>query len=667
LTGAATSEEPSTAWGFSVSPYVAVPVGPTAPNLSPGGGLRLTGAGYLPGLPLGLGALADYAYVPLTGAASAVTALGSGLELSSQFSFADGFSAGLRAGGGGYYAWLNSTPSVWVLNGWYGGGGELTWALGGGWALAMEAGYRQRMSFTDEVTLSLSIRNQPSTLTLSAPPLPLPAGFVPYSRDRQGLRLSALKAPVLYPVLAKSYESKPAVQLLFHNFESTAAEQLKLTVDWGLLGDGPKAVRMPDRLGPGLEVQIDLPTSWNSKLWTGPEASTVAGLLHLSFVQNSRPVAADLPITVKLQPRNAAPPDPAAWPVFVSTKDASTAALAKAALTARAAQKSALPAELQTLLAVQTGWKLLAVATLPPSPSIQFPRVTLKTRQGTVRDQALAWAGLAEASGLQAALAVSGDRTFAAWSPDNPAQTVPWFPGAPTVKAGSRTWIVVDPAAAPAGPVEAAQSAAQALAGQPAPQIIPLRDAWKALPPVDLPVVPAEPTPAPAAWAAALKAGSDQWMAQSGTAVIAGLQAQAEAAPKTDQPTLYNRLGVALARLSRWAEAADVLKRQASQGNRAALVNLGHVFLLSGQPKAALDPYQAALKLSAADTAVLTGMALAYRALGDAAMRKAVQSRLTQVDKALGAQVAALKPVAAAEAFQPAEVALWQGWIVWRE
>lgn len=655
LAGALFADSSDPGWGWAVSPYASIPVGSGADFLGPGAGVRASGGMFVPAANVTAGLAADYGFFPAKYAASSLSVVSAGPTLGVQWSPATALSLGLGASGGWYYAQDNQNSALAVSNGWWDAQGAAAWGFAPGWALSTGVGYRSQIGLTGAVTVTLTVGTQPTKFTTPEAGLSIPGGYRVLSGARTGFQAAGVRSPDLFPVLLRSYDAKPVVGLLFHNYEKFAVDQLRVTIDWTPWSAGPQVLRLPAQVGPGLELTSDLPLAWGPSFWTAPEPRQITGTLRLSYNQGGRQVKTDQPITLSVSARTATPDDPHLWPAFASPKDPSVLAWTKA-LPSRTA--GLIPAELGGVGAVQAGFEAAKIAVLPPRSTLQYVKDTLTTRQGTARDWALAWATLGATQGLETALVVNGSAVLPALAPTNPATVLPWIPGASTVTFADRTWILFDPTAA-GGLLGAAKTAANfPVAGA---TVVPLVESWKTTPPAD-PPGPAAPTPAATAWAASLKTSLEGLQASGTGAVLVSLKAQADAAPKADQPALYNRLGIAYARAGQWDQALEVFKRQATQGSKAALVNLGHVYLLTGQPKAALDPYLAALKTNAADATVLTGLALASRALGDATTRKNATARLTQLDKAQGARVAALSATAS-----PGDQAQWSSWLEWRE
>lgn len=655
LAGALSADSSDPGWGWAVSPYASIPLGTGADFLGPGAGLRASGGLFVPGANLAAGLAADYGFFPAKYASSSLSVISAGPTLGVQWSPATALSLGVGASGGWYYAQDNQNSALAVSNGWWDAQAAAAWGFSSGWALTTGVGYRSQLGLTGALTITLTVGTQPSQFTTPDAGMQIPGGYRVLSRLKTGFQAAGVRSPDLLPVLLRSYDAKPVVALLFHNYEKFAVDQLRVTIDWTPWSGGPQVLRMPAQVGPGLELASDLPLAWGPSFWTAPEPRQISGTLRMSYNQGGRQFKAEQPITLSVKPRSTTPDDPNLWPAFASLKDSSVVAWTKA-VPGRSA--NLLPAELGTAAAVQAGLDASKITVLAPRSTLQFIHDTLTTRQGTARDWALAWATLGAAQGLETALVVNGSATLPALAPTNPATVLSWLPGASSLTFADRTWIVFDPTAGPSILTAAKTAADFPVSGA---TVVPLAAAWKANPPADPPGA-AAPPPASAAWAAGLKTSLDGLQSSGTGAMLATLKAQAEAAAKADQPTLYNRLGVAYARAGQWDQALETFKRQATLGSKAALVNLGHVYLLTGQPKAALDPYLAALKTNASDATILTGLALASRALGDATTRKNATARLTQLDKAQGARVAAL-PAAAA----PGDQSQWASWLEWRE
>jgi len=649
--------------GAHLEPYVSLPLGESAADLTPGAGAAFSVSNYFREFPWSLGLEADYTWSQTVLDPTPVSVVGVGPSVRLSWPLFPHFSVAADGAGGWYYGWMTDTSgTVAQQGGWFQGGLGLEWAIDGPWVLALQVDGRKRINLEDDLRLTLQLQVRPFPVAAPGPSYPLAPGFRLLSDQRKGLQLSGYRADRLYPVLAKSYDAHPPLQVVLHNYEKTAAEQITLVLDGGPLTSGPRTVKVPTRLGPNLELTVDLTPVFNEKIWTVVKADRLPLTLTLQYLQNGKPAKDLYRPEVTLEGRNAINGDLTKLPAFVSPRDP-TATLAKAA--AASFKPSGPTPDLQTAVAIHTALRLAGVTNGSSlgGGQVRFPIETYSAKGGDSRDLAVLTAAMLEAVGLETAFLEANGKVYPAFALTSGGSLALWGASDLVTVQGAKTWVPLDPTAPTF--LEGWKTAAAAVRGQPASSLASVREAWKTTPAALLPGSAA--VPVPATLAAGVKAAQSDFVVAGLKPLADPIQAELKTASKTQAPVLQNRLGILFAQFGLYTDAVDQLKKAAAAGLAPAQVNLGFAQVLGGQPKGALETFQAALKRDPANVEALAGLALAYRSAGDPAMRKAATDRLAKADRDRAAALLTLKVLPTSDAGRAADIANVAALVRWAQ
>lgn len=666
-----------------VTPFVSLPLGRDTELFRTGGGADLAFLYAFERTPWAAGATAGYAWVPTVAPGTTLSVASLGVQAGGTWPVYANLSVGTQVSAGGFFARLNQTPGTGGANPWYGASAGLEWTLGGTWIVSAEAGYRAWPGLLNEARVAVSLKTSTAGPTSGLLEFRSPPGYTPLLKDKRGLKLAAYRSAPIFPVFLKYYDNHPLGQVILHNYETQPAQQIALSLEMKGFMDGPRDLAVVRTLGPGRDATVDLQALFNERLLTVAEATKQSLTLTLTYTQGGRTNTEVYTPTVVVQHRNGMTwDDDRHFAAFVSSRDPAAFGFSRGVLAVvRESLNPAVNPEIQTAIAFQSALRQSGLVYVkdPASAfnnrqsetvdSLQFPQETLGLRSGDCDDLTILWCALLESVGIEtAAFTLPGHILPAFALTASPREALElWGSEGDFVVRDGKVWVPFEATLLQEGFASAWKAGTRQLREQNgAWEFFSLREAWQTFPPVVISgtaVTP--PLPPSARLTAEVKASVSAYVQQVLAPRTDKLQAELKKAPVSQRLRLENKLGILYAQFGQYGPALEAFRKLAADGYRPALINQGNIFLLTKQPKAALEAFQAALKTQADDRAALSGVVLAYQDLGDQQRTKAAAERLALAEKSQGSP--SLGTARTVEGGRAAEITGNQGLVQWNE
>lgn len=631
-------------WTIAVSPSVAIPLVSgdfaAAPAFGSAWGGKLAAEyGFGTAFPLALrlgagyaiGALADYDGVSLSGS------LGEAL-----------FTAGAGTGAAlterlAWHAFIDGGVAFGSLS------TGTTAAYG-----AAEAGLGLSFAFTRNFTARLDAAGLykaglyggvGATLGISYRPAERPKAN--QSPNLRLLEFSSIDMQGVFPVLRSYYDQNPVGSLRITNTGKATAENLRVHFIVRQYMDAPKDCGSVDRLEPGASVDLPIYALFNDRILNVTEPTKVSGEFVVDYGDAQ---SQSRSVTVLVYDRNALTwSDDRRAAAFVSSRDPWVLDLTGQVIAAvKSLRNSELPKAMQTVMAIHEGLRLYGIGymigTIRPFDhkqgeaeivdTLKFPRQTLAFRAGDCADLSVLYASCLEAAGVETAfITVPGHILLAfdlgitesaavARSMDKRDYIVRdgsvWLPIETTMRDSDFPAIWKKGAAQWREATEAKTAA-----------FYPIHDAWKIYAPMGLPADGSTvATPPSDKIGSAFSAVLGKAVGAELAARVSSLKAQPGLDPSS--PAFLNKRGVLYGKYGWLKEAQTDFQAASKAGSVSALVNLGNIAMLRGDPAQAYDFYSAAKKKMPPNASLYLNLAMAASAIGkqDAATAAVAEARV---------------------------------------
>jgi tetratricopeptide (TPR) repeat protein len=636
-------------FSLSALPTVSVPLGPTLedglPFYSLGGGGSLR-AELKPGfarLLFGRASL-DADFLPIKNAADSLTLVSLGLEAG--LSLSPGPRIAIEAGaGGGMYLGMTSAGSAY--NPFAQAGAELQFRLSPSMAVGLGGGYKYL--FTDKGPLyhGLSFRLGVAYDLAGA-------------RKGTEIRIEPTLDSV-FPLFFSYYDKNPLGKVLVANGEGIPIEKVKVSFFAKQYMDSPKTCAEFASIPAGATVSVPLTALFNDSIFRVTEGTKTSADLLVEYYYLGKERRATRTVTLQVNNRNAMTwEDDRKAAAFVTAKDPLILGFAKGiAATVRNAQgANVLSSELRTALGIFQGLTVYGMgyvvdpktpyASLSASEAtidfLQFPNQTLAYRGGDCDDLTTLYCALLESVGIASAFITVPGHIYAAFDSGLAPESAAKFLADPeeAIARNGKLWIPVEITLVKDGFIKAWAKGAQewreaSATGSAA--FYEVRAAWALYEPVGFAESAVAITlPAQDRIAAAYRAELDRLAKAQVGARAVELQAQIKLGVNPEQAR--NKLGVLYAQYGLYDEARRELSLAAAKpGYAPPLVNLGNVEYLSGNPAKAVGYYEKAAGFLPGNAAVLSALARAFQANGDAGGYSGTVARLAAVDAAAAARL----------------------------
>jgi hypothetical protein len=678
--------------GLGLAPSISLPISDN--NLfKAGAGAKISARFPIGTLPLTLGPDISYVWQPLQNVSDSLSefALGVGVQINLQVTpwllvspyGEGGYFYGLVPGSGGGSIFVGAGVDA----------GFLPWSSFG---VDLLCGYRYNIGLYHALQLGLMgkllLRGGSSAVPQQTParptPKPLevsPAAQAPRPSGNQALQVSSQRFDPVFPVLFKFYDEHPVGNVILHNAQATALENVKVSFYINQYMDNPKLCSSTVKLEPGKDLSTDLFALFNNKILEISEGTKVSARVVITYTIEGKQSSEEIIETVRIYDRNASMwDDNRKAAAFVTSKDPTVLRFAKNVLgMIKDKGSKAINSNLLTAMAFHEATRLYGLTyvadptnsyaeTLKSKTAVdflQFPRQTLDYKGGNCSGLSILYAALFESVGIETAfITVPGHILMAVSLGISPDQARREFRQIDDlILTTDKCWIPIETTDRSADFLQAWKDGAKQwrenLAKKQA-DFYPVHEAWNLYEPVgfasDLANIPVP--------------DQDKVVSNYLEVVIRYIDAQiyesvaklnAEISRTDNSPQALNKLGVLYARYGLYDKAVTRFQLALKRGEFVpALVNLGNISFHKQKYRDALAFYERACRVSPENPAVLLGLARANHELENYGVVKDAYGKLKVADAALAERFAYLdlrgtEGTRAAEVSGAKEVAIW--------
>ena len=450
------------------------------------------------------------------------------------------------------------------------------------------------------------------------------------------IRLLRSEVDSVFPALANYYRENSLGELEIANVSEFRLSDVRVTVGIPELSETFVTVGIEEDLEPGESMVVPARVALSEAVLSVRERREAVAVVAVDYGILEFQQREEATVAVEIEGRNAIRwDDPRKVAAFMSVRDEEFKRVSNRAIgLTRPLVRPGIDQNLQQAMVVMEAMRSLEVAYVVDSTlgyerasldaqavdEVQYPRQTLFYRGGDSDDLAIAYTSLVESLGIEtgyitvpghmmAAVRLTSDYATAVRSLGDPQQIIDGGDGS--------GWIAVDVSRVAEGFTAAWESGAEIWARNEASgeaQLLRTREAWAVYPPVtgDPGIDPRE------VGADRLVEGFSSEVAILAQSQIAEREAQFEERLRrnpSDRRTA-NRLAILYASFGMNDEAIASFRALAEDGYRPARVNLGNIYLLTGEIESALQAFDEALADDPRNAAALVGKAQAHYELG---------------------------------------------------
>ncbi|MGA2611848.1 MAG: ankyrin repeat domain-containing protein [Spirochaetia bacterium] len=469
--------------------------------------------------------------------------------------------------------------------------------------------------------------------------------------------------PPALSLFYKHYDDHPIGTLVINNPLAVPLSNIKVQFFIKHYMDDPKQIDVAGLIAPNSSEQVDIFALFTDAILGTTEGTKVSAELVIDYRVNGQDRQEKRIETVEILGRNAMTwDDDRKAAAYVTAKDPAVLQFARSIVSqVRTWETRSINRNLEAAIALHEALDIYGINYVPNPVSpysvtsknkelvdfLQFPRETLQYRAGDCSDISILYAALLQAVGINTAFITIPGHIFIALSADIPPDQAEssLIPAQLSFVRNGSVWVPVEitlrhQGFSTAWEMGAKEWNAESSRGQAG--FYPLQEAWKEYQAVGLPGA-AEPMAVPQ-WEqvlAAYRAESQKYIDQATVPLVAGLQAEIQ---KAGSLSAMNRLGVFYARYGYPQKAEAQFKTILAKNPPylPALLNLGNVYFLREDWKAALGCYQRVREGDPTNPHVQLALAMVNRELKSFSEMKRAYDRLRELDEALAAQYAYL-------------------------
>jgi tetratricopeptide (TPR) repeat protein len=669
----------------SASPFLSIPVGTDASFLGLGGGSGLNVEMRLPFLPFAYtGAQVDYGYTSTPDPATSLSTVGLSAIAGVNIQLMPILGMKVFGTGGWFFGFLNSGGGAPENHPYFSGGVRLDFDLSDTWGIGAEGSYRYYAGLMNDVAVRLVGTYRIPAFGTTYSGGSLPPGYTPIQNGGRGLSIIGIKATPIFPVFLKYYDSHPFAELAVRNFESIAAESIKITAVIKDYMDNARSCVIPIRIEPGSGATAQVFALFNDKLLNIAEATKLTLTLILEYTQYEKSYRDEYAPSVDALFRNAMTwEDDRRMAAFISGRDPSSFGFTRGVLSAtRAAFNPALSHDLQSAMLIYESLRSYGLSYVkdPNSQlasnnktsvdSLQFPQQTMQYKTGDCDDLSILYCSLLESIGIETAFITTPGHVFAAFSSGAKPEDAIRYLGKMNdfIVKGDMAWIPVEMTALSSDFMGAwREGSREWLSARDKAALYPTHDAWTSYPPVVVSNSAATPViPSASRLTSFLKDEVQALMNRELTPREAALIGESK--KQGSEEKSLNTLGVLYARFGLYDKAEAQFNALANSKNYTpALINLGNLYLLKLQYKQAIAQFQKVLKNVPTNPTGLLGVAIASDRLGDADGAKSAYDKLKKADPALADRYAFLGSAGTDAAARAGSSESMEGKVSWDE
>ncbi len=557
-------------------------------------------------------------------------------------------------------------------------GGDLALRLGPGISLGAGLEYRNFLGLYNDLSISLGsfFRFQPGRRAAEIRRI-----AVAEETAAGVLQLEEVQFARVFPAFFKYYDEHPLGTAILTNNSQLPVERLKIQLFVKQYMDNPMPCRAPQNLEPGESGEIVLYGLFTDQVLYMYEGSKVSVNITAGYTVEGRPVQQEFIAKLRLYDRNAITwDDDRRVAAFVTSKDSTILRFAKnvsGLVQSRSCQ--ALGEELQLALALHEALRVYGLNYMvdPTTPYaelsqqetdvdfIQFPRQTLEFKGGDCDDLSVLYCALLESVGIETAFITVPAHIYMAFALDLPpsaSRECFRYPEDLIFQEG-KAWVPLEITRRGDGFLDIWRKGAEqwreyAPAGR--ATLYPVHACWQEYEPVGfVETTGAISMPSLEEVAGAIEAELqrvvDAEIADQVSTIRDAIRAQGE------QGRLINRLGVLYARYGMYREAEQqFLRALERQEYGPALINMGNLCFLRGEPRKALSYYERAAVAAPENPELLINLMRTHLALGNREQAAAYYDRLEESAPQMAEQVPDPDAAAAGRAAGSEERMVWQ-------
>jgi len=625
-------------FAFIAIPAMEIPLGETADYFTLGGSLGLLGEyTFASRLPLFVQAGLGYNLQPIraeqaVSLLSGVAGAGLNLELAPRLAIRG------QVSGGYYYGFIHGSEAS-------GGGGnpflsaglDLSFLLSPSINLGLGAGYKNYLGLYQGIGVSLGtswfLRGVPERRARLERALPAKPQLLQGPRSPepgQGIGVGKIEFTQIFPVFHKYYDDHPIGTMAIRNQDKEPVTNLVVTLWIKQYMDSPKECFRSESLAGGESRSVDLFALFTDEVLEITEATKVASEITLEYRLGEAHYRDVKTETVRLYDRNALTwEDDRRVAAFVTAKDPMILTFSKiVAGLLRDSGSAAINANLRTAIGLHEALSLYGVRYVvdPKTPYaersadhrqidfLQFPRQTLEYMAGDCDDLSILYGALLESVGIETAFITVPGHIYLAFCLDlEPEQARKEFsdPGELIVAQG-KVWLPVEVTEREGGFLKAWQIGAREWrenAARDQARLYPTHQAWETYEPVGLPGANTEVSlPSPQRIQSQYTQELTRFVDREVSPQAARLREQIGA--RSGDLKLQNNLGVLYARFGLLDKAEVEFRKVLKQKDYVpTLLNMGNIYFLKSDFRAALGYYERASRLEPANSVALLSLA----------------------------------------------------------
>jgi tetratricopeptide (TPR) repeat protein len=678
---------------FTLTPGGTLPIGESTRYFKLGGGVGLATGLKFPSFPL-LFFKADlgYTYLPIE-TEYGVSLISAGIGAGRNFKLNDRWSLAPYAGGGWYHGTVTDGSKTSGSDLYITGGLGAWYSLTDSFSLGLDLHYTNNFTLFSGLSLSLGttlgipLKKSARVRVDQGFPeklQPLEKKVLPKGK---GLGIGSIEFGGVFPVLFKYYDTNPVGKVVLYNWESSDISDITLSFFVERYMDNPKRCETPDSMKGGEEAEVDLYALFTDEVLNITEGTKVSAKIVLEYNLKGKSYSTDYIETLSMYGRNSlAWDDDRKAAAFVTAKDPIVLEFSKSvAGWAKAESNRAVNVNLSIAMALHEALKLYGMTYVvdPTTPFaefskdrlavdfLQFPRQTIKYSAGDCDDLSILYNALLESVGIETAFITVPGHIFIAFSLDTAPEAArrSFLRVDELIFKDDKTWLPVEITMVQSDFLEAWQAGARQWRENEArmqAEFYPVHAAWQEYEPVGLPGdTTAVPSPSRTDVENAFLQEMTKFIHSEINPRVSKLLGEIR---QSNNPSIpLNKLGVLYAKYEQWEEALVQFNRILdTQEYYPALINVGHIYFLTGEMEKALDYYARASVKAPDNPKMLLGMARASHELENYGSARRAYSRLKSVDPDLAAQFSYLE-LRGEEATRAAEMSAVKEVVVWEE
>ncbi|MBN1699324.1 MAG: tetratricopeptide repeat protein [Spirochaetales bacterium] len=577
------------------------------------------------------------------------------------FTVSPGLTAGVVAGGGGFYTFVNEDPEQNGGHGYAGGGVFLDWKMFNPLHLKGEVGYRYFFGYAHELSVSIGLSYAIDFVIIKA------------------LEQGAVTIGPVFPVLINTYDNTPVGSTVIRNKEKSPVKDLSVSLYIPAYMD--KAVKCADikQLDGGESIEVALSGKFRDNLMGVEELSKAKTEIRVSYSYEGNKVSEVFRGSAVIHNRNNILWDkPSKLGLFVTSGDPRVSAFALKAseipgntninnIDTVICKAMILFESLNIRGIASTGEYHISKTGGEQLDTVLYPYQVLETGVCNADEAVFLYCALLEAAGIPSAIIRFQDRIMPAFLLSDSAakaDKIYSHPGDLIVREEG-VFLPVDTSVMDSGFLRALQSGVMAWNNASRNAVLlPIEAMQREFPPPPLTGSAGETgIPSAEALAAAFGKRLDEFVAYEMAPRVEKLEA--DAAKAKNSAVVRNRLGVLYAEYGRLEKAMEIFNAIVLKEEYVpALINMGTAYYMKDELIKAIPYFERALKMAPLEPVVLLSLAIINHRLENYGNAREAYKKLQSIDPELAEQYSYIE-LKGDEARLAAEVSREREKIIW--